>query len=147
MENVTVEETAAPRGRNRNGGSRPASVSAVSLGPHDSLSGNLAVEGDVHVEGTLEGQVHTSGDIEIETAATARARLEGRNITVRGAVTGDIVAKGRLNVAGSGSVIGDVRANRLRVEDGATINGSISMAAGEDAPAKPEHGAEEHPAE
>jgi cytoskeletal protein CcmA (bactofilin family) len=147
MENVTAEQAAGPRARNRNGGSRPASVSAVSLGPHDSLSGNLAVEGDVHVAGTLEGQVHTSGDIDIETSATARARLEGRNITVRGAVTGDIVAKGRLNVAGSGSVIGDVRANRLRVEDGATVNGSISMAGGEDSPSKPDLGTEEHQAE
>jgi len=147
MENVTVEEAAAPRGRSRNGGSRAASVSAVSLGPHDSLSGNLAVEGDVHVEGTLEGQVHTSGDIEIESSATARAHLEARNITVRGSVTGDIVAKGRLNVAGSGSVIGDVRANRLRVEDGATVNGSISMAGGDDAPAKPQPGSEETPTE
>jgi cytoskeletal protein CcmA (bactofilin family) len=147
MENVTVEEAAGPRARSRNGGSRPASVSAVSLGPHDSLSGNLAVEGDVHVEGALEGQVHTSGDIDIEGSATAKARLEGRNITVRGAVTGDIVAKGRLHVAGSGSVIGDVRANRLRVEDGATVNGSISMGGGEDPPSKSQAGAEEHTSE
>lgn len=127
---VEMEEAAAPaRGRNRHNGS--AGVNIVVLGPRDSLSGNLIVEGDVRVEGSVEGEVRASGDIDVESSANARARLEARNVTVRGNVTGHIVAQGRLSVGGSGTVNGDVRAARLRVDDGATVNGNIAMGTGE----------------
>jgi cytoskeletal protein CcmA (bactofilin family) len=56
-----------------------------------------------------------------------RARLEGRVINVRGSVTGDVVAHQRLSVLGSGTVTGDVRTPRLRVDDDTVINGSITM--------------------
>jgi cytoskeletal protein CcmA (bactofilin family) len=125
MENITeVEEAAVPRGRHRNGAS---TSNVVVLGPRDSLSGTLSVEGEVRVEGTVEGEVRATGDIHIEQAATVRARLEGRVINVRGNVTGDVVAHQRLSVLGSGTLTGDVRAPRLRVDDGSMINGSITM--------------------
>ncbi|HWW10192.1 MAG TPA: polymer-forming cytoskeletal protein [Candidatus Acidoferrales bacterium] len=128
---VDMEEAAAPargRGRHSNGTS---GVNIVVLGPRDSLSGNLIVEGDVRIEGSVEGEVRASGDIDIEASANARARLEARNVTVRGNVNGHIVAAGKLSVGGSGTVTGDVRAARLRVDDGATVNGNVTMGAGE----------------
>jgi cytoskeletal protein CcmA (bactofilin family) len=125
-----LEEAAAPaRGRSRQNGA--SGTNTVYLGPRDSLSGNLIVEGDVRIEGSVEGEVRASGDIELEASANARARLEARNVSVRGNVTGHIVAQGRLSVGGSGTVNGDVRAARLRVDDGATVNGNITMGAGE----------------
>lgn len=129
---VEMEEPAAPaRSRSRQNGA--SGVNVVVLGPRDSLSGNLIVEGDVRIEGSVEGEVRASGDIDIESSANARARLEARNVTVRGNVTGHILAQGRLSLAGSGTVTGDVRASRLRVDDGATVNGNIAMGAGETA--------------
>jgi cytoskeletal protein CcmA (bactofilin family) len=56
-----------------------------------------------------------------------KARVDGRNVTVRGNVSGNVVAHSRLTVAGSGVVLGDVRVARLRVDDGGTVNGSITM--------------------
>jgi len=129
MENITeVEEAAAsiPRGGHRNGAS---GAKGVTLGPRDVLNGSLTLEGDLHIEGTAEGEINASGDVDVEASATVRARIDGRNITVRGNVTGDVVAHGRLTVAGSGIVLGDVRASRLRVDDGGTVNGSITMRA------------------
>jgi cytoskeletal protein CcmA (bactofilin family) len=127
---VEMEETATPaRGRSRHNGA--SGVNTVVLGPRDSLSGNLIVEGDVRIEGSVEGEIRASGDVDIEASANARARLEAKNVSVRGNVTGHIVAQGRLSVGGSGIVTGDVRASRLRVDDGATVNGNVTMGAGE----------------
>jgi len=122
---IEVEEAALPRGRARTNGT--GGTNTIVLGPRDTLTGNLNSEGDVRIQGTVEGEVRASGDIDVEASGTARARLEGRNVTVRGNVTGDIVARRRLNLGGSGTVTGEVRASRLQVDDGATINGSISM--------------------
>jgi cytoskeletal protein CcmA (bactofilin family) len=131
VENIIteIEEASIPRGGHRNGAA--SAKAAVTLGPRDILNGSLTVDGDLHIEGTAEGEINASGDVDIEASATVRARVDGRNITVRGNVTGNVTARARLSVAGSGVIAGDVRAVRLRVDDGGTVNGSITMGATE----------------
>jgi cytoskeletal protein CcmA (bactofilin family) len=132
MDNIIteIEEASIPRGGHRNGAS---SAKPVTLGPRDVLNGTLTIDGDLHIEGTAEGEINASGDVEVEASATVRASLDGRNVTVRGNVTGNVTAHARLSVAGSGVVLGDVRAARLRVDDGGVVNGSITMGATESA--------------
>jgi cytoskeletal protein CcmA (bactofilin family) len=122
MENIIteIEEASIPRGGHRNGA---ASAKGVTLGPRDVLNGSLTIEGAV------DGEITASGDVDVEAPATVSARVDGRNVTVRGNVSGNVTARGRLTVAGSGVVQGDVRAARLRVDDGGTVNGSITMGA------------------
>ena len=103
--------------------------------PRQNTPCSLTIEGDVHVEGTVEGEVRATGDIDIESTATVNARLEGRNISVRGQVRGDVIAQARLSVGGSGSVIGDISASRLRVDDGGTLSGTVSMGSAAERPA------------
>jgi cytoskeletal protein CcmA (bactofilin family) len=117
-----------PRGGHRNGST---GAKAVTLGPRDILNGSLTIDGDLHIEGTADGEINASGDVDVEASATVRARIDGRNVTVHGNVTGNVTARARLSVAGSGVVQGDVRAARLRVDDGGTVNGSITMGATE----------------
>ena len=100
---------------------------AVVLGPRDSLVGKLTVEGDLEVHGTLEGEVQASGDIQVDASAKIKAQLEGRNVRVRGHIDGNVTAKDRLQLTGSGRINGDVKVKRLSVEDGATLNGNVSM--------------------
>jgi len=86
---------------------------SVVLGPNDRLKGQLFIEGDLHVTGTVEGELEATGDIEIAGA---------------GKVSGDVTAYERLTVSGGASLIaGDVRVGRLTVEDGATFSGKVSM--------------------
>jgi len=127
MDQVVEVEEAAPTVRGRGRSNNGAVTNVLVLGPRDSLTGTLSVDGDVRVEGAVEGEIRASGDIDVESTSTTRARLEGRNVSVRGSVAGDIVASARLSVAGSGSVKGDVQAARLRVDDGASVNGRITM--------------------
>ena len=111
--------------------SNGGSGSSIVLGPRDSLVGKLTTEGDVRVQGTLEGELAAAGDVTIEDKATVKASIEGRNVSVRGEVEGDLLVKDRLLLAGSGSVQGNVRVRRLAIEDGATLNGNVSMSKGE----------------
>ena len=86
---------------------------SVNLGPNDRLVGQLYIEGDLRVSGTVEGALEATGDIEIAGA---------------GKVSGTVTAYNRLVVGSSASLIGgDVRVARLTVEDGATFSGHISM--------------------
>jgi cytoskeletal protein CcmA (bactofilin family) len=100
------------------------------------LIGQLYIEGDLRVGGVVEGELEATGDVEIDDMANVKASLAGRDVTVRGHLVGAVVARKRLIVAKSGSVIGDVRVQRLAIADGATFSGKVSMGAGADAPVK-----------
>ena len=86
---------------------------SVVLGPRDRLVGQLYIEGDLRVSGTVDGALEATGDIEI--AGT-------------GKVSGAVTAYNRLVVGSDASLIGsDVRVARLTVQDGATFTGRVSM--------------------
>jgi len=110
---------------------------SVQLGPRDRLIGQLYIEGDLRVGGIVEGELEATGDVEIDDMANVKASLAGRDVTVRGHLVGAVVARKRLVVARSGSVIGDVRVQRLAIQDGATFSGKVSMGAAAEASAKP----------
>ncbi len=109
----------------------------MTLGPRDRVIGQMYIEGDLRVGGTIEGQVEVTGDLEIDDMAKVNASLAGRDVNIKGQVNGAIVARKRLIVARSGSLIGDVHVARLVIQDGATFSGKVSMGAGaEKSPAK-----------
>jgi len=86
---------------------------SVVLGPKDRLVGELYIEGDLRVSGTVDGTLEATGDIEIAGG---------------GKVNGAVTAYNRLVVGRAASLIGgEVRVARLTVEDGATFSGRVSM--------------------
>jgi len=116
----------APAARNRipaaAGNGSDGAQSSIVLGPRDRLVGQLYVEGDVRVAGTVEGGLEVTGSVEIDDG---------------GRVNGPVTARDRLVVGRAGSLTGDVRVARLVVQDGATFSGKVSMGKQVEAPPKP----------
>jgi cytoskeletal protein CcmA (bactofilin family) len=117
-----AEKTAVQASSAQNSG-----TNVVSLGPRDVLQGRLEIQGDLKIAGNVEGDLKASGDVTIDSGATIQAAIEGANVNVRGQVTGNVTARKRLTLGGSGHLNGDVRVSRLTVEDGATLNGNVTM--------------------
>lgn len=109
-------------GTTQNGG-----TNVVILGPRDSLHGRLDIHGDLKVHGTVEGELKVSGDVLVDSTANVQASIEGANVSVRGQVNGNVTARKRLTLGGSGKLNGEVKVSRLTVEDGATLNGNVTM--------------------
>ena len=119
-----AEKTAQQAATSQNGG-----TNVVSLGPRDILQGRLEIQGDLKIAGNVEGDLKATGDVTIDSGANIQAAIEGSNVNVRGKVTGNVTAKKRLALGGSGRLDGDVKVSRLTVEDGATLNGNVTMQA------------------
>ncbi|HEY8814145.1 MAG TPA: polymer-forming cytoskeletal protein [Candidatus Dormibacteraeota bacterium] len=107
--------------------SASAQRGGITLGPNDRLIGELHIDGDVRLGGTVQGEIHATGDVEVDDAAKVNASLAGGDINIRGSVSGPVTARKRLVVARSGSLTGDVRVARLVIQDGATFSGNVSM--------------------
>ncbi len=115
----------------------PSGGSSVTLGPRDRLVGQLYIEGDLHVSGTVEGQVEATGNVDVAEGATVKASLSGRDVSISGEVSGAVTASKKLVVSKSGSLTGDVRVSSLAIQDGATFNGNVSMTGGGQKAPKP----------
>jgi len=102
-------------------------TNVVNLGPRDSLNGRLEIQGDLKIAGHVEGELKASGDVSVGEGSTIQASIEGANVSVRGQVNGNVTARKRLTLGGSGRLNGEVRVARLTVEDGATLNGNVTM--------------------
>jgi cytoskeletal protein CcmA (bactofilin family) len=114
-----------------------AAASSVTLGPRDRLVGQLYIEGDLRVSGSVEGEVEATGNVDVAEGATVKASLSGREVGISGQVNGAVTASKKLVVSRSGSLTGDVRVSSLVIQDGATFNGNVSMTGGGQKAPKP----------
>jgi cytoskeletal protein CcmA (bactofilin family) len=145
MDTSDTGTSTSSRGRGRRGAAtpaRPESTGSVVLGPRDSLTGTLTVHGDVHIEGTVDGEISATGAVHVHTTGTARAQITARDIVLDGSLDGSAVAQDLVSIGDAARVTGEVRSARLRVDEGATVNATITMSIAGDAP--PARRMEEH---
>jgi cytoskeletal protein CcmA (bactofilin family) len=145
MDTSETGPSTSGRARGRRGAATPAAsepANIVILGPRDTLVGTLSVEGDVRIEGTVDGDVTATGEVSVHLGGTARAQIAARDIVVLGAVEGTVVGDELVTLGDTASFAGEVRAGRLRVDEGAVINATITMTPTGDAP--PARRTEEH---
>jgi len=104
-----------------------AETNSVSLGPNDRLIGQLHIDGDVHLNGTVEGEVQATGNVEVVEGGNVKASLSGRGVSINGSVEGAVTANDKLVLGRSGTLTGDIRVARLEIRDGARFSGNVQM--------------------
>lgn len=97
------------------------------IGPTATLSGDLKCDGGVRIDGVFKGSVETMGNVIIGEAAKVVADISGRNISVAGAVRGDIKASGRLEILSTGQVWGDISVESFLIDEGGFFSGLSAM--------------------
>lgn len=102
-------------------------TSLVMVGKGLVVRGEFSGEGDLRVGGQLEGTIDLTGTVEIVDGATVQGEISATEITVAGTVRGNLTASGKVEVLATGQVIGDVRGSGVIIQEGAVVNGRISM--------------------
>ena len=109
------------RGRPTPSSDTSGEVSIVGRGVR--IEGDIHVEGDVRVGGRINGDVFVEDRIVLASEGVIRGAIQAGDGDIAGDVEGDITVKGRLTVRKTASVVGQMMAHILIVEQGATING------------------------
>jgi cytoskeletal protein CcmA (bactofilin family) len=104
------------------------------IGKDTIANGRMEIRGSVRLDGCFDGNIHADGDVAIGDSAKLKATIHAVNITIAGEVEGDIYASGRLEIASTGRLYGEVKAGALCVEDGAIFRGSCEMLENEEFP-------------
>lgn len=126
------ETQTAPSGAaqgQRTGGSSPSSGRAT-IGPSITIRGDVTGSEDLVIQGQIDGSVTLDlHSISVGTEGRVNANIHGRVIMVEGTVEGDLIAKEQIVLRGTAHVLGDIKAPRVVLEDGATFRGLVDMAA------------------
>lgn len=96
------------------------------LGGNASMEGVLSSSGNVRLDGTFSGTLHISGNILVGETAKINADIDARNISIAGAVRGNVTGN-KVQILRTGRVWGDIHASALATEEGAFIDGRITM--------------------
>ena len=108
------------------GKGHPQSAIVSVIGPNTYFKGEVQGDGNLRVEGVLEGLVDITGNLVITESGKVLADIKANNISIAGAVKGNIVAN-RVEVLDTGRVWGDLDLKSLLINEGAYIRGQTVM--------------------
>ena len=114
--------------------SSPSDSAETVLGEGASLEGTLRSDRSIRIRGFLSGEIESRERVIVEANARVEARIVAGDVTVVGEVNGQIECAGRVEIAPTGRVTGEVRTGRLAIQEGAFFQGQLTMVPTEAAP-------------
>ena len=100
----------------------------VNIGKSVVIKGELNGSEDLTIEGHVDGKIELREHVlTIGPNGKVHADVHAKNITIVGEVTGNVVADEKVDLTDSGRLVGDIRAPRIAVSDGAQFKGSVDM--------------------
>ena|ERR1700733_5136104 len=116
-----------------------ASLSAASSPTEQATIGrSLVIKGEVtgaeslYIDGRIEGSITVADHrVTVGRNGTVTANIMAREVVIMGKVKGNIQCSDRLDIRSEGSLTGDVTTQRISVEDGAILKGSVQVRAAE----------------
>ncbi|MBZ0297623.1 MAG: polymer-forming cytoskeletal protein [Anaerolineae bacterium] len=96
------------------------------LGANCVLEGKLSSKANVRLDGTFTGTLEIEGNVLVGETAKITADIHAKNVSIAGAVHGNVSGK-KVQLLRTGRIWGDIQAAALTTEEGAFIDGKITM--------------------
>jgi len=109
---------------------------AATIGKAVKVNGQIMSQEDLSVDGDVEGTVElVQHKLTIGPNGKVHAAVKAREVVVPGAIQGNVEASDKIEIRKDAKLVGDIKAARIIVEDGAYFKGSIDIVKPEPKPA------------
>ncbi len=102
-------------------------MAATVIGQGLTIEGEISSDDEVVVVGVVRGKLTVEGQVTVESEGVVEADIGAGSVAIGGTVTGNVTAGERVDLLSGARLIGDVRAARLTIADGATFKGNVDM--------------------
>jgi cytoskeletal protein CcmA (bactofilin family) len=102
-------------------------MASTLIGKTISIDGEIQSEGDVVVQGKVKGRVATQGNLFVDATGVVEAEIDTKSVEIAGQVFGNITAAEKVEITEGGRTVGDVKAQRILIADGAVFKGNVDM--------------------
>jgi cytoskeletal protein CcmA (bactofilin family) len=124
MPTTAAEPIPAPAPRSTTTGTQEQATIGKSL----VIKGEVSGSESLYIDGRVEGSINLSGNrVTVGRNGVVSANINAREIVVLGKVRGNMIASDRVDIRNEGSLVGDVVAQRISIEDGAFFKGGIDI--------------------
>ena len=121
-------------------------IEQASIGRSLVIKGEISGGESLYIDGRIEGTINIPEHrVTIGRNGVVSADVNAREAVIMGKVNGNVICNDRLDIRAEGSVNGDVVTQRISVEDGAHLRGSVQVQADPKAAAKQQSKAAEQP--
>jgi len=91
------------------------------------IKGNLEGDEDLTVQGRIEGSLNLTKTLIIEPNGVVKADVSVANAVISGVMVGNLTASDSLEITDTGRMVGDIRAPRVIIVEGASVRGKVDM--------------------
>ena len=91
------------------------------------IKGSIKFQNELTIDGKVEGEITSPGVLVIGENSEVRGEIKTKSVTVHGKVQGNITVEERCELKGRAQLIGDLKAARLVIEEGATFVGKSEV--------------------
>ncbi len=113
---------------NTDANAQPAREGVISIiGPGMKVVGDCETEGTLRIEGSVEGTVRAGKAVVVGKEGVVDGDIVTQDAVIGGRVTGSIVAESRLELQATCVIEGQIKARRIKLEEGGKVNGMVQI--------------------
>ena len=102
------------------------------IGDNSKIEGLLLTSDSTRVDGLLQGKILSESSVIIGEHGVIRGDIKAVDILIAGTVYGNIRADSKIEITGTGRVLGDIFTKTLVIDEGASFKGNCTMDLSED---------------
>jgi cytoskeletal protein CcmA (bactofilin family) len=122
----------APTPAASSGPVRTVSPTLCVLGANTTIKGEILGDEDVVIEGTVEGHIRIGRELRVGQGGKVKATVSAASVVVSGELQGDCEAQTRVEIQATGRLIGNIRAPKIVIAEGAVFRGNSDMSGRKD---------------
>ena len=103
------------------------SVERTVLGPTLEIDGEIEGNEDLVIQGKVSGRIVSKKALTVDGAGEVTASVQTASLAVSGRLAGNVEASDRVEIRQEGTMIGDIKAPRVVIADGAKFKGRVEM--------------------
>ena len=97
------------------------------VGADMTIEGDCETDGSLRIEGTIRGDVRAGKSAVIGKDGLIEGNLYTQDAVIAGRVVGAVYAESYLELQATSEISGEIQAGRMRVEDGAALQGQVTV--------------------
>jgi cytoskeletal protein CcmA (bactofilin family) len=135
------------------GGAEPSAQNLQSQNSYSMIGKSIVIKGEItasdslYVNGCVEGSIHAPAHrVTVGKGGQVKADISAREVIIMGEARGKLDSVYRVEIRNEGSFTGDLATQRICIEDGAALTGTIDVRKSEEKKKKKDAPVEAHSA-
>jgi cytoskeletal protein CcmA (bactofilin family) len=94
------------------------------------LKGTIRFDTEMIFDGKLDGEIISEGTLTLGKNAVVKGEIRTKSVTIHGSVNGNVTVQERCELKSNAELLGDLKAMRIIIEEGATFIGHSEVTPG-----------------